>query len=362
MADARVATKQPGPLKIGRARRLQATGIGRAYVGHLRGERRFSAGRPAGGAVTQGKQRKQTRGGKPLRGAVYTVLVGGFDALLSPVQFEPELDYFAFTDGEQVIPKPWQSKPLASRQRNPRMTARWHKLHPHRLLADYEESLYVDANVLIKDRIVPLFARALREAPLALFRHPDRDCVYEEAETVKRLRYDDSAIVDAQMAFYRAHGLAPRAGLHFGGIQFRRHNDPKLIPLLEDWWRELKIFSHRDQLSLSFMVQRHRVTIENLPGLVTDNSWFMIGPHRRFRVDLAGLLPPVDADAVDWLRTSFIGASRRSSPEPRPCLTAAGESILRIGKTPWTLGKRIVRRLGWWRYLARNYRVRPRAK
>ena len=33
----------------------------------------------------------------------------------------------------------------------------------------------------------------------------------------------------------------PRAGLHLGGIQFRRHNDAKLIELMEDWWRQLKI-------------------------------------------------------------------------------------------------------------------------
>jgi len=297
-----------------------------------------------------------------LRRAVYTVLVGGFDALLSPVQFEPELDYFAFTDTKQAIPAPWQSRPLASSQRNPRMTARWHKLHPHRLLADYDESLYVDANVLIRDRIVPLFSQALQEAPLALFRHSDRNCVYEEAETVKRLQYDDAAIVDAQMAFYRAHGLPPRAGLHFGGIQLRRHNDPKLIELLEDWWRQLKIFSHRDQLSLGFMLRQHRVTVAELPGLVTDNPWFMIGPHRRFRVDFAASLPPIDADAVDWLRISFVDASRRSSPGLRSCLTAVGESIFRLGRIPWTQVKRIVLRLGWWRFLARIYRVRPGAK
>jgi hypothetical protein len=169
-----------------------------------------------------------------LRRAVYTVLVGGYDALLPPVQIEPGLDYIAFVDARQGLPEPWQSKPLGSSQRNPRMTTRWHKLHPHRLLPAYDQSLYVDANILIKDRIAPVFDQALREAPLALFRHPVRDCVYEEAEEVKRLRYDDAAIVNAQMAFYRAHGLPLRAGLHFAGIQFRRHNDPQLVKLLED--------------------------------------------------------------------------------------------------------------------------------
>jgi hypothetical protein len=300
---------------------------------------------------------KADRGGKPLRRAVYTVLVGGFDALLPPAQFEPDLDYVAFTDVPEGVPEPWQVKPLATQQRNPRMTARWHKLHPHKLLPDYEQSLYVDANILIKDRISPLFDQALRQAPLALFRHPTRDCLYEEAAAVKRLRYDDGAIVETQMAFYRAHGLPSRAGLHFGGILLRRHNDAKLIELMEDWWRQLKIFSHRDQLSLGFILRRHRVTVAELPSQFADNPWFMVGPHRRFRVDLAASLPPLDADEIDWLRSSFIGASRRSSPGLRSRLTGVGQSILRLAKMPHAHGKRIIRRLAWRRHLARHRHV-----
>jgi hypothetical protein len=297
---------------------------------------------------------------KPLRRAVYTVLVGEFDALLPPVQVESELDYIVFTDVSQALPAPWQSKPLASVHRNPRMTARWHKLHPHRILPNHDQSLYLDANIFIKGRISPLFDQTLGEAPLGLFRHRSRDCVYDEAEAVKRLRYDDAAIVDAQMAFYRAHGLPVRAGLHFGGIQFRRHNDPNLIELLENWWRQLKIFSHRDQLSLGFVLRQHPVAIALLSGQTSDNPWFAIGPHRKFRVDFAAALPPVDADEVDWLRACFADASRGGAPGLRPCLAEVGDSLRRLMKMPQTISKRIVLRLAWRRYLARQFHVGPR--
>ena len=293
-----------------------------------------------------------------MRRAVYTVLVGGFDALLSPVYAEPGLDYIAFTDADQALQGPWRGRPLASHERNPRMTARWHKLHPHQLLPDYEESLYVDANILIKDRVGPLFEQALRKSPMALFRHPTRNCTYAEAEVVKRLRYDDAAIVDAQMAFYRAHGLPAGAGLHFGGIMFRRHNDPDLANLLEDWWRQMKIFSHRDQLSLEFMLRRHGIVVEEMSDCIPENPWFAIGPHRKYRIDFASGLAPADADELDWLRTAFVDAGRHAPRGWKSRLTEAGDSIIRLAKTPRALIIRTIRRLAWRKYAARSPHAR----
>jgi Protein of unknown function (DUF616) len=297
-----------------------------------------------------------------LRRAVYTVLVGEFDSILPPVQIEPELDYIAFVDTPQELPAPWQRRSLAVRERNTRITARWHKLHPHRLLPEHDQSLYLDANIMIKGRINAVFDQALGESPLALFRHPVRDCVYGEAEVVKRLRYDDAAIVDAQMTFYRAHGLPIRAGLHFGGVLFRRHNDPQLIKLLEDWWLQLKIFSQRDQLSLTFMLRRHQMTAAELPGKITDNPWFMVGPHRRFRVDLASALSPAAADEIDWMRAALVEAYRHVPRGVGPRLADAGKSMLRFAKTPASFAKRIILRLLWRTHLARHYHVEPGAK
>ncbi len=289
-----------------------------------------------------------------MRRAVYTVLVGDYDALLSPLHAEAGLDYIAFTDAGQTLHEPWQARPLTTHARNPRMTARWHKLNPHRLLPDYEESLYIDANILIKERIGPLFHQVFGKSPLALFPHPTRDCTYAEAEAVKRLRYDDAAIVDAQMAFYRTHGLPAGAGLHFGGIMLRRHNDRDLVNLMEDWWRQLKIFSHRDQLSLAFMLRRYGIAVEAIPGRVSDNPWFAIGPHRKYRVDFAAGLAPAAADEVDWLRMAFAEASRHAPRDWKSRLGEAGNFVIRLAKTPRVLIKRALRRRAWRKYAARR--------
>jgi len=55
---------------------------------------------------------------------------------------------------------------------NPRITARWHKLHPHRLLSEHDQSLYVDANVMIKDRADEV--DWMRAALIEAYRHVPR--------------------------------------------------------------------------------------------------------------------------------------------------------------------------------------------
>lgn len=288
-----------------------------------------------------------------MRRVVYTVLVDGFDYLVPPVHAEAGLDYVVYGDPGLNPVGPWQYRPLVSHQRNPRMTSRWHKLHPHLLFPEHDESLYIDANVLVRERITTLFEEVLRTAPLALFGHPDRNCPYEEAEIIKRFRYDDDAIVDAQMAFYRAQKFPEHAGLHYGGILFRRHRDPAMIAMLEDWWRHLKLFSHRDQLSLGFMLRRHGLVAANIPGDPRRNRWFMIGAHRRFRVDLAGDSVASGVDEIDWLRSAFIAACDRLPKPPEHHLSRAKHSLMRTLKGPVRLAKFALRRLLWRRRIAR---------
>jgi len=314
------------------------------------------ASRFAGGVPGSNTHRSH-RGRQGLRRVVYTELVGGFDRLLPPLQVEPDLDYVVYSDTEAAPPAPWQLRPLACRQRNARMTARWHKLHPHLLFPDRDESLHIDANVLIRERVSGLFDVMLQEAPLALFRHPDRECVYDEAEVVKRVRYDDPEIVDLQMGYYRAQGLPRRAGLYHAAAQFRRHADPKLAAMLEDWWRQLKLFSHRDQLSLPYVLRQHAMAVAILPGGAAINSWFATAPHERFRVELASDPLPPEADAGDWLRAAFIAAERERNLRRHGSWPARRQAIVRSARAP--LGRLRVefRKYLWRRYLARLQRA-----
>ena len=246
-----------------------------------------------------------------MRCVVYTVVVDDYDSILSPAVVEEGVDYVAIAgSADAAPPKPWLRRPLMRTERNARMTSRWHKLHPHIVFPEHDVSLYLDGNVYLKSGIHALVAEMSRASPIALFKHADRACAYEEAEVIKRYRLDDPEIVDAQMAYYRMLGFPSQFGLFTGSIQLRRHRDRALVGLLEDWWHHLKVFSHRDQLSLNFMLRRHGIEPAVIPGTSGANDWFAIGPHKRHATQCERS-NVIDAyDEIDWLRRSLIISAR----------------------------------------------------
>jgi hypothetical protein len=254
---------------------------------------------------------------------IYTAVVGDYDRIYRPACVEPGVEYVAFTDSAAPrLPAPWQHRPLLHHDRNQRMTSRWHKLHPHVLFPDYDVSLYVDGNVVAKAAVSALVRRSIASSPIALFQHPERCCAYAEAEVVKTYRLDDPEIVDAQINYYRQLGFPAGLGLFAGGIQIRRHGDARLIGFLEGWWQQLKVFSQRDQLSLSFMLCRHGIEAAVIPAALNDNPWFAVGPHKRYRRQLEKNSDLATYDEIDWLRRSIIGSAANEAKPRLPAVLA----------------------------------------
>ncbi len=282
-----------------------------------------------------------------MRRVIYTSIVGDFDQLLPPAVVEPHLEYVAFCgETNRQIPPPWQRRPVLCRERNARMTARWHKLHPHLIFPDHDSSLYIDANVRMNGPVSELIDQMLVMSPIALFRHAERDCAYAEAEIVKRYRLDDWPIVDSQMAYYRALGYPIKFGLHISTVQIRRHNDPKLAAFLDNWWQHVKIFSHRDQLSLDFTLMREGIAAATIPGNIDENPWFTVAPHRHYRVDFARDHDPGTCDPLDWLRMSMIDTAERNAVRQRT-MPKLKQAIWWRATEPLRHAKRLMRRWLW---------------
>jgi hypothetical protein len=53
------------------------------------------------------------------------------------------------------------------------------------------------------------------------------------------------------MRFYRQIGFPRQNGLFKGAFILRRHHDPSLIPVMEQWYQQILCYSKRDQLSLN---------------------------------------------------------------------------------------------------------------
>ena len=201
------------------------------------------------------------------RCVVYTCLFG-FSEQFNDFAYERDdrIDYVCFTDDPDLRSDHWQIVLRSCELLDATRAAKRIKALPHRFLPQYDWSLYLDNTVRLKSSPRDLFERFLAraESPLACFKHPWRDCVYDEAEAVLGLGMDDPTRVQRQMAFYRYLGYPAHAGLAKSTILLRRHRDPALITVMERWHEQVLYHSLRDQLSLNPVTWFDRFTIAYL--------------------------------------------------------------------------------------------------
>jgi hypothetical protein len=95
------------------------------------------------------------------------------------------------------------------------------------------------------------FCRKLPDCKFAVAAHPDRDCIYAEAEAIARYGKDTRQNMAEQQLLYREDGYPEHAGLCETNIMLRKNNQEvnKLMDMWADWLRK---YSHRDQMSLNY--------------------------------------------------------------------------------------------------------------
>lgn len=188
---------------------------------------------------------------------VYTAVFGEYDDLFMPSLEQAErCDFVIFTD-RQEVPPPWRRGPVSYATPNRFKRNRFYKLLPHRLFPDYEWSLYLDGNVDLRmDPLEFLDRHSCRGSDFLVFRHPWRASILEELAACIELRKDNAERMVRQVAGYLEDGFRHAFALTQNNIMLRRHNDPALTALGEAWWAEVQSKSQRDQLSLSYVVEK----------------------------------------------------------------------------------------------------------
>ena len=115
------------------------------------------------------------------RKVIYTCLTCDYDRLQQPATVDPSYDYICFTEteGQDGV---WQLRKIPFDSPDPVSRSRYPKILAHKVLPEYEYSVYMDANICI---VSPEFYRIADrlitdEISFAQVEHPDRDCVFDE--------------------------------------------------------------------------------------------------------------------------------------------------------------------------------------
>lgn len=190
---------------------------------------------------------------------VYTVITGDYDSLRK-IKKEEGFDYICFTNNKRIKSDCWEIRELPEDIENSDLSnvkkQRKLKILPHLYLKDYDLSVYIDGNIDIVGSVNDFIEKECQKEKGYIFigRHPERDCVYDEAKEVIRIKKDNEDIVNPQVEGYKQQGFPEHFGLTQTCIVVRYHNNKSCIRLMNAWWAEIESKSHRDQLSLPYVL------------------------------------------------------------------------------------------------------------
>lgn len=211
---------------------------------------------------------------------VYTAIFGTIpDELYRPVYEGEGVEYHAYVDRVRGSRHGWQLRPKHFTADDPRRQARQHKLLSHELYPEAEYTLWLDGCLSPLCDPRQLVDQYLGEHDICVFRHMQRNCVYQELEACLQLRKDDPQVMRRQVNTYRREGYPYNRGLAETTAVLRRHS-PQVKALNEAWWRELVTGSVRDQLSFDVVCWRLGVPYATFDGTRTRCPHYKWRPHR----------------------------------------------------------------------------------
>lgn len=205
-------------------------------------------------AVAEAGERQERNYFSSERIAVYTAEFGVYDDVLDPVIKPDNIDYYLITDSGRSSDSCWkvldpQDCIPGDYQRDPLLANRWCKMHPHELFPGYQYSVYIDANYLIVSDFTELVNR-MNEYPIAMFKHKNRQCVYEEVKACMIKKKAGRKALQNHSDLLRQHGVPENYGLLEATVIVRRHHEPVCREIMDHWWKAFLNGSGRDQIAL----------------------------------------------------------------------------------------------------------------
>ena len=204
-----------------------------------------------------------------MKKVIYTILVGGYDKLLQPLVIDEGFDYICFSnDFSEKAVGIWNIRRIPFNDADNTRVSRYAKLLPHRVLQEYDYSLYIDANIQITGSEFYSFVnqRIMEGVLVAQVPNIFRDCIYKDIEIAYRRRKVDLKGAKRQYEHLKQEGFPMHYGLFENNVILRKHNDPKVMEISESWWKEYCDYTHRDQFSLMYVYWKKNFMPEYLFG------------------------------------------------------------------------------------------------
>ena len=190
---------------------------------------------------------------------IYTIITGNYDTIKQPLVVEEGVEYVLFTNNPgivdagvwKVVQIPTELRQGRSERENNILLSRKVKMLPHKYLSKGAEwSIYIDADMLIKEPLTKLLKDLHDDTLFVACRHSYCSSVREEIEDLVVKGMVDVTQIENQWQRYAEWGFKDNMGISENGLLIRRYNDARVAQLMELWWKEYQNGCLRDQVSL----------------------------------------------------------------------------------------------------------------
>lgn len=206
--------------------------------------------------------------------AIITSISGNKDILYDPEIKYEEADYFAFVD-QYYDCRVWNQKRLYDfsidknfsvyKTYKNRRNAKIYKILPEFFIPNYEYYIWLDGTHELKQSPNTLIETYLKNNDISVFKHIERNCVYQEAKTIEKLGFDTVDNLNRQIDFYKSENFPENYGL-FELSCFLRKNIFTIRTMDLLWWEMICRYSSRDQMSFPFVIWKLGIIPSILPG------------------------------------------------------------------------------------------------
>lgn len=163
--------------------------------------------------------------------------------------------------------------PLRDKSMTPRLQARIVKTHMWQFLPGLDYYLWVDSSCRLKNK--GWFLNKLGDADIAVFKHPHRNTVGEEAKYLQhRLDIECPYITpryENEDIYGQMQEVNPMQGL-YASTAFIFKDSPEVRAAMKHWWYMISRYHSIDQLSLPWCIKNLKVNVisdnyENCDGI-----------------------------------------------------------------------------------------------
>ena len=186
---------------------------------------------------------------------VYSCLIGDYDQVAT-FNKQKGYDYILFTD-LKIKNTNWSVFPIPDEVLKLNVSdikkQRYIKIHPHKFFRNYDLSLYIDANYVIKGDLDDYLINTLNPIDHIYIPHLQFGKGIKQAiEKAIEKKLDDSNLLKEVMDRYNKLNILSKSGIVNAGLIIRKHNTKDCIKLIEKWWEEVRDYSHVDGFAFNY--------------------------------------------------------------------------------------------------------------